>query len=92
MILMKILFLLGTIHNCQRLNVYKTYTLADPPPPQKVYISTFFKWIICHENYKKNWDKMLKVYRINIFFIDFSPPPKRVFCTLGLILTIIDSP
>ncbi len=33
---------------------------------------------------------MLKVYGINIYFP--LPPPKRMFCTLSLMLTIMDSP
>ncbi len=44
------------------------YTFSGPPPPQKVYTSTFFKWIIFHENDKKNRAKILKVYGINFFF------------------------
>ncbi len=44
-----------------------------PTPSQKVYIPTFFKWIICHESDKK-WAKMLKVYRINVFF-PLTPTP-----------------
>ncbi len=44
---------LGVVHNCQYLNECTKHTFSDPPPLQKVYISTFFKWIICHENDKK---------------------------------------
>ncbi len=32
-----------------------------------MYTSTFFKWIIRHENEKK-WVKILKMYRISVFF------------------------
>ncbi len=69
--------------------MYKTYfpRPPPPPPPQKGYTSTFFKWIICHEN-DENMAKMLKVYRINVFPID--PPKKSMFCTVGLTLTIMD--
>ncbi len=45
--------ILGAVHNCQHLNECTKHTFSDPPPPQKVYPSTFFKWIICHENDKK---------------------------------------
>ncbi len=41
---------LRAIHNCQHLNECTKYTLSHTTPPQKVYTSTFFKWIICHEN------------------------------------------
>ncbi len=48
-----------------------------------MYTSTFFKWIICHENGKRAI-KMLKVYEI-------TPPPKRVCFVHCLTLTIMDS-
>ncbi len=50
--------------------MYKTYSFSEPLLTQKVYTSTFFKLIVCRENdkKKKRWAKMLKVYRINIFF------------------------
>ncbi len=37
---------------------------------------------------------MLQLYGINIFLIGPPPPPlrKRIFCTLGLMLTIMDVP
>ncbi len=48
----------GAVYNCQHLNECTKHTLSQipPPPPQKVYTSTFFKWIICHEN-DENWLK-----------------------------------
>ncbi len=72
---------LGAIHNCQHLNESTKHILSQtpppPPPPQKVYTSTFFKWIIYHENYcKKKRAKMFKEYRINIIF-QLKPPLKE---------------
>ncbi len=48
------------------------------PLPQGYYISTFFKWIICHENdfFLKVLLKMLKMYGIKKKSIDL--PPKRI--------------
>ncbi len=72
---------LGAIHNCQHLIECAKHTLSQNPfPPQKVYISTFFKWKICHEIDKTKWVKMSKVYGINIFFHFFS----RSHCTVKM--------
>ncbi len=53
--------MLGAVHDCQHLNEYTKHTLSQSTYPQKVYTSTFFKWIICHEN-DKILTKMLKGY------------------------------
>ncbi len=78
---------LGAVHNCQYLNECTKHSLSQTPPPlpQKMYTSTFFKWIICHEFL------FLKVYRINFFF-HWPLLKKSMFCTLSLMLTIMDGP
>ncbi len=38
-------------------NIHFLRPKCTPLPPQRVYTSTFFKWIICHENDKKKEKK-----------------------------------
>ncbi len=56
--------------------VYKTYTFSDTlPPHQKVYTSTFFKWIICHENWLTCW-KCTE----SMCFFHWPPTPSERVC------------
>ncbi len=52
------IILLGAVYNYQQFTEWTKHALSQTPspstlPPQNVYTSTFFKWIICHENDKK---------------------------------------
>ncbi len=57
--------------------MYKTYTFSDPSPPQKVYTSTFFKWIVCHEN-DKNGLTRWKCMESTFFFL-LNPLPLKEY-------------
>ncbi len=63
---------LRAIHNCQHLIECTKDTFTDPAPP-KVYTSTFFKWIICHENDKKIGKNVESVWKQCLFQLTPSP-------------------
>ncbi len=58
---------LGAIHNCQSLIECTKHTLSQTASPSKSVHHSIFQMNNLPWK-KKNWVKMLKVYRINVFF------------------------